>query len=65
MRASKEGDYARLNMPFELGINYGFRVFGGKEASEEYGTLLTIVTKSSYFSICPGSVENLSHFLLR
>jgi hypothetical protein len=33
MRASKKGEYARFNMPFELGLNYGFRVYGGKNAS--------------------------------
>ena len=32
MRASKKGDYARFNMPFELGFDYGFRIFGGKKA---------------------------------
>lgn len=30
VKSSKKGEYARLNMPFELGIDYGIRFFGGK-----------------------------------
>lgn len=28
LRAKKTGDFSRLNMPFELGIEYGSRIFG-------------------------------------
>ncbi len=34
MRAANKGEYARFNMPFELGLNYGFRIYGGKGTSE-------------------------------
>jgi hypothetical protein len=30
LRAKKAGEYYRMNMPFELGIDYGSRYFGGK-----------------------------------
>jgi hypothetical protein len=30
LQARMEGEFYRLNMPFELGIDYGCRVFGGK-----------------------------------
>ncbi len=29
LKAKKEGEYYRLNMPFELGIDYGCRLFSG------------------------------------
>lgn len=29
LRASQVGEFSRMNMPFELGIEYGCRVFGG------------------------------------
>jgi hypothetical protein len=28
LKASKAGDFSRMNMPFELGIEYGSRLFG-------------------------------------
>ena len=30
IRASKAGDFSRMNMPFELGVDYGARIFGPK-----------------------------------
>src|SRR5215208_2301788 len=29
LRATQVGEFSRMNMPFELGIEYGCRVFGG------------------------------------
>ena len=37
IQASEEGEYYRLNMPFELGLDIGCRVFKGKEwASKQH-----------------------------
>jgi hypothetical protein len=37
LRATKVGEYFRMNMPFELGIDYGLRQFGeGKFASKRF-----------------------------
>ena len=33
IKSKRKGEYFRMNMPFELGIDYGFRVFGGKKSS--------------------------------
>jgi len=35
LRSEKQGDIARLNMPFELGIDYGCRVFGNKKVKNK------------------------------
>ena len=34
MRASRKGEFYRMNMPFELGIQLGNRVFGGAQAAK-------------------------------
>ncbi|QEC72461.1 hypothetical protein FSB73_13035 [Arachidicoccus ginsenosidivorans] len=31
VKSQKENEYARMNMPFELGIDYGLRKFGGEK----------------------------------
>lgn len=33
--AQKEGEHFRMNMPFELGIDYGYRQFGTEEAKQK------------------------------
>lgn len=35
LRASSEGELYRLNMPFELGVEYGCRLFGGSHLGEK------------------------------
>lgn len=35
LRASKVGEYYRMNMPFELGVEYGCRLFGGGRLAEK------------------------------
>jgi hypothetical protein len=35
LQAGKKGEYYRLNMPFELGIEYGSRVFGSSPLDEK------------------------------
>lgn len=42
VKAAKSGEYARLNMPFELGVDYGFRRSGGTFANKR---ALVIATK--------------------
>ena len=38
--AKKKGEYYRLNMPFELGLDYGCRLFGGEEFSNKRALIL-------------------------
>jgi hypothetical protein len=35
IRATKKGEHARFNMPFELGIDYGSRIFGNNQFSKK------------------------------
>ena len=35
LRASKQGEVFRMNMPFELGIDYGLRYFGGEKIKQK------------------------------
>ena len=35
MEAKRKGEFARFNMPFELGLDFGCRVYGGKVVSKK------------------------------
>jgi len=40
LRASQVGEFSRMNMPFELGIEYGRRVFGSRALSTKKSLVL-------------------------
>lgn len=39
-RAAKAGDAQRMNMPFELGVAFGYRRFGGESAASQHWLVL-------------------------
>ena len=45
MRAKEKGDFSRMNMPFELGADYGSRQF----APDEFGTKQFLILETRRF----------------
>lgn len=35
MKSSKQGEYGRFNMPFEIGLDYGCKVYGGNKHKDK------------------------------